>query len=297
MKKMRRLIPAIAMLLVSAVMLSTASFAWFTMSTSATAEGMKIKAEASSSLLITNATENFLNAFTMADGSVEWEDAATALIPATHYVAPTGEGEDQVVTHPLAEGVTIGNSGLVSVDSTKVTAATGVYTGAYYVPAENVSNGDTYYVDYTVRIGASGAAIANQDLQATISLDGDLAYLLHNAVTIDFLVSETKGTAPAYQQKLNFETIDAATNNSVVLTLASDVTIPQALVAGEVETDDDGAVVSNGAAALGDYITVTMRVYFDGAETNANNEIYVRNALAVTNEIGFAVRFDAVDHQ
>ena len=30
MKKMRRLIPAIAMLLVSAVMLSTASFAWFT---------------------------------------------------------------------------------------------------------------------------------------------------------------------------------------------------------------------------------------------------------------------------
>lgn len=52
MKKMRRLIPAIAMLLVSAVMLSTASFAWFTMSENATAGGMQVTAKASGTLII-----------------------------------------------------------------------------------------------------------------------------------------------------------------------------------------------------------------------------------------------------
>ena len=55
MKKMRRLIPAIAMLLVSAVMLSTASFAWFSMNTDVTASGMQIQAIADSSLVISQA--------------------------------------------------------------------------------------------------------------------------------------------------------------------------------------------------------------------------------------------------
>lgn len=55
MKKMRRLIPAIAMLLVSAVMLSTASFAWFTMNTEVEVSGMEIKAKADGSLLISQA--------------------------------------------------------------------------------------------------------------------------------------------------------------------------------------------------------------------------------------------------
>ena len=52
MKKMRRLIPAVAMLMVAAVMLSTASFAWFTMNEEVTASGMQIQAKATGSLLI-----------------------------------------------------------------------------------------------------------------------------------------------------------------------------------------------------------------------------------------------------
>ena len=54
MKKMRKLIPALAMLLVSAVMMSTASFAWFSMSTEATATGMQVQAKADAGILISN---------------------------------------------------------------------------------------------------------------------------------------------------------------------------------------------------------------------------------------------------
>ena len=46
MKLSRKLVPAIAMLLVSAVMLSTASFAWFSMNTTVSATGVQVQAQA-----------------------------------------------------------------------------------------------------------------------------------------------------------------------------------------------------------------------------------------------------------
>ena len=52
MKLSRRLIPAFAMLLVSAVLMSTASFAWFSINSDVTATGMSITATADSSLVI-----------------------------------------------------------------------------------------------------------------------------------------------------------------------------------------------------------------------------------------------------
>jgi hypothetical protein len=51
MKTTRKLIPALVMLLVSAIMLSTASFAWFATSTEVTAENMTVKAKANTKFL------------------------------------------------------------------------------------------------------------------------------------------------------------------------------------------------------------------------------------------------------
>ena len=52
MKLSRKLLPAIAMLLVSAVMMSTASFAWFSTNTTATANGFQVQVSAAKNLLI-----------------------------------------------------------------------------------------------------------------------------------------------------------------------------------------------------------------------------------------------------
>lgn len=57
MSAKRRLIPALAMLVISAVLLSTASYAWFTMSRSVTADGIKLTAIAPTNLLISNAVD------------------------------------------------------------------------------------------------------------------------------------------------------------------------------------------------------------------------------------------------
>ena len=51
MKMTRKLIPALAMLLVSAIMLSTASFAWFASSTTVEAKGMSVKAQSAAKFI------------------------------------------------------------------------------------------------------------------------------------------------------------------------------------------------------------------------------------------------------
>lgn len=52
MKKTRKIIPALVMLVISAVLLSTASYAWFATSATVTAKNMKVKATVPSSLFI-----------------------------------------------------------------------------------------------------------------------------------------------------------------------------------------------------------------------------------------------------
>ena len=52
MKKFRKLLPALSMLLISALLMGSSTFAWFSMNTEVTATGMQATAAASSSLLI-----------------------------------------------------------------------------------------------------------------------------------------------------------------------------------------------------------------------------------------------------
>ena len=82
MKKMRKLIPALAMLLISAVMMSTASFAWFSMNTTVSASGMSVTAKNES---------KYLQIIAGADTSFNATDAqvtATATKP-TNALRPT----------------------------------------------------------------------------------------------------------------------------------------------------------------------------------------------------------------
>lgn len=59
MKKFRKLVPALCMLLISAVLLGTSTFAWFSMNTTVTATGMQVTAKTDHTyLLITKNSEN-----------------------------------------------------------------------------------------------------------------------------------------------------------------------------------------------------------------------------------------------
>ena len=274
MKKMRRLIPAIAMLLVSAVMLSTASFAWFTMSTEAKATGMQVTATAGSSLLILNKDDGVtVNNFLTAGGTAEFS-AEEDLEPATHM-----DGYANLLA-------TVENPSEVDV-------AAGTYDGDDYVDATAGTN----FITYSAVIAVAGQeAITAKDLFATITInDSVVAELINNAVTIDFWISTGKNAAATYVTgdnlvgSVNLYTVkndQASTHDttngtsSLEVKIAENITIPLAL-------QDQNT--------LGDYITVEMKVYFDGALTYEGTDgdlAYVRNALISDTGAAFTVNFE-----
>lgn len=82
MKLTRKLIPAFAMLLVSAVLMSTASFAWFAMNTTVNATGMEVKAKADNIFLEIKGKQDTAWSTTGKDMA---DDAdAAALYPSAH---------------------------------------------------------------------------------------------------------------------------------------------------------------------------------------------------------------------
>ncbi len=92
MKKTRKIIPALAMLLVSAIMMSTASFAWFSMSTEVTASGMSVTAKSDAVALVISATNT-----TPGTGSTEETTAVSGtLLPVAHETFATKTDADTV---------------------------------------------------------------------------------------------------------------------------------------------------------------------------------------------------------
>ena len=128
---MKKLIPAVVMLLISAVVLSTASYAWFTTTQSATASGMQVTATAPSSVLIRqidatgNSTTEFGSAVTFTGEAVTLTPAST--VNGVDFFAPTR-------TEDALGGM------------------------AWDADIEEVENGgDTYYVDYLVEVQNAGS--------------------------------------------------------------------------------------------------------------------------------------------
>ena len=82
MKLTKKLIPAFAMLLVSAVLMSTASFAWFSMNTQVTATDINVTADAPESLMIstTSASTGFGATVALSNAN-----AITQIAPVTPY--------------------------------------------------------------------------------------------------------------------------------------------------------------------------------------------------------------------
>lgn len=85
MKKLnRKLIPAFAMLLLSAVLMSTASFAWFNSNGSVKADGIKIQATAPAALWIKDGVDStYATAMTFANNALKQMDPATIKVDAS----------------------------------------------------------------------------------------------------------------------------------------------------------------------------------------------------------------------
>ena len=99
MKKFRKLIPALAMLLVSAVLMSTASYAWFSMNTQVTATGMQVKAVAEDGLLIINEGDS--------DAAANWKVSTQATFNSVASLVPTSTADVTKWYHNKSDAPTL----------------------------------------------------------------------------------------------------------------------------------------------------------------------------------------------
>lgn len=198
----RKLIPAIAMLTCSAVMLSTATYAWFTMNKEVKVTGMEVKAHAEEGLLINEVK---------AANDNHWDEEATggqtdlsqaiSLRPASTYnlsnwwhansmqssieagvdntektVDVDSSGNKYIVIDESASGTQATKYDLVAAAAAagNTKAETNVfYKDASFGTAGEYNDGEGFYVKYTYYLKSSGEStlsIAQNALQAKVKV-------------------------------------------------------------------------------------------------------------------------------
>lgn len=242
MKKFKKLIPAVVMLLIATMLMGTTTYAWFSMNKTVTASGMKVKATAEGSIVITSASAFPANGTQTTDYNFNDASAQSIYASTLDWTNATTTGLKKVTNAELINPETG-----TALNSTASLQYTDVSTDTSKV----------YYKDYSVFITGDGQEFTNQTI--TVSLTGSFATstkLINKAISVAFYGESITGTAKGatvseanYKGKLNVAGVknndtNTATTAETSFTITG-VTIPQ--------------------TGTSKAYSITMRVYFDGA--------------------------------
>lgn len=248
MKMTRKLIPALVMLLVSAIMLSTASYAWFASNSEVEANGMKVQVKSDAAFLeISNTATGgvWKNAASAAnDGTAALKLVTTTIVENTStadtFEWKTGEGSDPTSSALKGE--------LKTVESEKL--AEYVRTDKFYI---RMSSGSQTQL---ANVKVSSISIGT----TTIGVNNDL----QNALRV--LIVGSNGEAQIWSN----DDDDGAADGKLVALGNGDAA---KVICDQVPTSDASA-------------EITVYIYFDGnadeAYTNNATLESIANSLSIT---------------
>ena len=200
MKKSKIIIPALAMLVMSTAATVTGTVAWFTMNTTAKAEGMYVSAKTSGSLIIKAVDLDDIALPTAADKTTKVNfteyDAEDNIVvskfyPSTHKFSHVNPDDGDANTNENISSSTglmyVTNGADVNfetgtrmngLDGTNNTHDTTLLFDAVGLDDSN------YYKDYAVYLAGDGMYMPNKTL--TISLDNEALATINGAISVDF---------------------------------------------------------------------------------------------------------------
>lgn len=167
MKKFKKLIPAFCMLLISAVLMGTSTFAWFSMNTSVTATGMQVKAATSQNLVISN-TEN---------GTFGTTAAADTAAQASMFPATSADGVAFAKNKKPSKAYNdsaIDNLSTTDLETVEATNTTYVFTDTFYIKSEGSDFASLYINNITVTNATDNLA---KSLRVAVKLDNGTTYI------------------------------------------------------------------------------------------------------------------------
>ncbi len=257
MKFTRKLIPAVAMLVVSATMMSTASFAWFSMNRTVTATGMQATAVSPINLLI--------------KGADDTDFATSATVTSSNPTLPltpmsTVNPVDPATFYAVVDGV-INNGAGGKVE------ANGEGT---FVTATNSST-VMYYVDYQFDLKLS-SDVPSDVPDKTKTIEAYLSSLtisgtseLNNAVRVAVLEGNTlKGI-------YGVEATDAVTGSAAKAIKTVDgsqkcTEVAEVLTVAVNDESDYSYNANNAFVVTATAKTITVRVWIEGQDDDCKNE-------------------------
>lgn len=219
MKTMKKLIPALAMLLVSAVLLGTSTFAWFSMNTAVTAKGMSVTAQAESGIVISNSSKATWNA-----------EAATTTSAMNLYPTSTVDGATWYHNSSNNADVATGN-GYTGTYTTVTNEGTAKYysESKFYIKSATTSalTKDLYVESVTITPPTTVTS-ANLDKAIRVLIkvgtsnfifapgaDSTLTYTVNDATSVTAL----NATAVNHQKVAGITTIPASTGTPIEVTI------------------------------------------------------------------------------
>jgi len=252
MKKFKKLIPALCMLLVSAILLGGSTYAWFSMNNEVTAKGMNVNLKTNTQFLVISKTTTLGNA------------AETDLQKVAGYGMETGA----TTVYPVAysnEGTTlkVTNDGKTVTD--KIIQAKGWYTANS--PQYNVATGtigtETEVVTNVKELSESAVLTANNSLaKYTVKYTGYIGLAENSdAVTGTFTVT------PSFK---NGATLADAAVSALVIIKKGATEARLVFKSGDTAKTTTGTTFSLTSETDG-YAEITVYLFVDGNSTNVKD--------------------------
>lgn len=199
MKNLKKLIPALCLLLISAMLLGTSTFAWFSMNNQVTATGMKVVAKAESGIVISNAdTANWTDTASAKDTAVaEILATSTADLAAWYHSTSTnandanaGQAADKYESVSNGETAKYYSENVFYIRSATKNAITDTNLKVKSVTVTGVSGSEN--LDKAIRVGIK---LNDQDVLIFAPVAGaTLSYKVDGTISVTAIDSSASGT-------------------------------------------------------------------------------------------------------
>lgn len=264
MKAMKKLIPAICLLLISAVLLGTSTYAWFSMNTTVTAEGMKVEATSAKNLVISNTStlkqdEASHIASTNSDTMKLFPASTTSPSDNTFFYVSNSEGVDYT-----------SGKGNIGTEFAKVSFTDGnqyVSKHTFYIRVDGEANSELYdlyvkkiTVNDTTDSSAADKAITQALRVGIVTTNKTVIYAPLAGATLSYNAINAAGEVASYADGIYKNSSDGALNAA---TTAID---------GSAATLAYNANV-NLAATVGTetYVEVTIYIWYEGEDEDCTS--------------------------
>lgn len=217
MKKFKKLIPALCMLLISAVLMGTSTYAWFSMNKTVTAEGMQVTAQTNNYYLLIG---NTATVATIQNSKKTTESATKVTTSNTDnkvYPAMYGDGSK------LGSDVTTEAGKWYTANNTNIGNATDAITNARVLENSELSQ---YVIEYNLwlTLAKGSTAVTNKTITVTFKRGDDADVSISAVVVIgstDALVFDHSKVATGGETK----THPTATSSAISLSDAEAVKV------------------------------------------------------------------------